>query len=216
LDKYGQLCTDALERISHQRTTASGAKKAAELARLSIRNTLELSIRNTRKDLLKSSSSSSLSSTAKDNKNKRPAESNAEIMSAALKKKRAVGNSGSSDPKNAMNENSIPAAVIGGSVTPSKKKKDDERPASTKKKDDERAAKCQAFVGRRVAKFFHKVIYFGRVNHWCPPDLNEEGIDLWRVYYDDNDLEDFDRSDLDKALARYAKYKAEDTKKKVA
>jgi hypothetical protein len=46
--------------------------------------------------------------------------------------------------------------------------------------------------------------------------LNEEGIDLWRVYYDDNDLEDFDRSDLDKALARYAKYKAEDTKKKVA
>jgi hypothetical protein len=53
----------------------------------------------------------------------------------------------------------------------------------------------QAFVGRRVAKYFNGEIFLGTVAKAIPDDEAESGF-YFHVNYDDDDSEDFDKSEL--------------------
>ena len=66
------------------------------------------------------------------------------------------------------------------------------------------------FVGRRVAKRFAGEVYFGTIVEFSPASDMAEGLDLWRVSYDDGDSEDYDEKDLEKYLKLYDRKKADD------
>ena len=54
---------------------------------------------------------------------------------------------------------------------------------------------------RRIAKLFEQGLYFGTVNYY------DNRRKLWRIDYDDNDSEDFDRQEIVKALQLYDREK---------
>ena len=69
---------------------------------------------------------------------------------------------------------------------------------------------CNSFDGRRVAKYFDDVLYFGVVQYWIEPDETEDGYDLWNVFYDDGDKEDYNHDDLMTALRVFRENEDED------
>jgi hypothetical protein len=66
------------------------------------------------------------------------------------------------------------------------------------------------FIGRRMAKFFSKDLFFGTV-YDCYED--EDMIRNWGVFYEDGDKEDMEWKAINKALALYEKHKAKDAKR---
>jgi len=72
------------------------------------------------------------------------------------------------------------------------------------------AMKKKSFAGRRVAKHFDGVLYFGTIEYWSPASMNEDNVDLWRVRYDDDDQEDYEKEDLDRYLSLYERNKKDD------
>ena len=68
---------------------------------------------------------------------------------------------------------------------------------------DNDAKVAEAFLGRRVAKYFHEEVYYGTVSRWLPAYENRDKVHLWHVVYDDGDQEDYEREELDTALNLY-------------
>jgi hypothetical protein len=70
------------------------------------------------------------------------------------------------------------------------------------------------FVTRRVARNFEVddrgrlEVYYATVTAYFPAEENEANADLWRIVYDDEDMEDFTKDELNKALKLYAKQKS--------
>ena len=50
--------------------------------------------------------------------------------------------------------------------------------------------KQHSWVGKRVAKMFDSAIYTGTITHWLPDSKTE--WELWRVQYEDGDMEELD------------------------
>lgn len=71
----------------------------------------------------------------------------------------------------------------------------------------------QSYVGRRVAKYFDVVLYYGSVREYTPPDLNDESVDLWNILYDDGDNEDLERKELDECFDLYRRNETGDPEK---
>jgi hypothetical protein len=63
------------------------------------------------------------------------------------------------------------------------------------------------FLGRRVAKFFGKDIFFGTINFISSED---KGDVWWHVLYDDNDEEDLDYRQLKIAILLYEQHEGKD------
>jgi hypothetical protein len=84
-------------------------------------------------------------------------------------------------------------------------------PPKSARKPPKSVPNDRGFVGRRVAKSFDDEWYLGTVTYWTPPDMSEEGIDLWRVVYDDDDQEDFELVEVKKYLGLYEEEKANGT-----
>lgn len=68
------------------------------------------------------------------------------------------------------------------------------------------------FIGRRVAKYFDEVLFFGTVDYIHKDE--EDDSQLWHVHYDDGDEEDFDYDQLKEALLLHEEMQAKDDKKR--
>jgi hypothetical protein len=65
------------------------------------------------------------------------------------------------------------------------------------------------FLGRRIAKYFERDLYFGTVDHITnEEDAGEE--EWWHILYDDGDEEDLDYLQLKEALILYEEHYKED------
>lgn len=125
---------------------------------------------------------------------------------ASLKRPRSPDQSPAATKKQATSfasDDDKPNAPVSSKVVTNEKPKD----ASDK---DAVAAECQAFEGRRVAKYFDGTLFYGTVDYWSPWDLNEKKVDLWGIKYDDGDQEDFEREEPEEYLELYGQFQAYD------
>lgn len=88
--------------------------------------------------------------------------------------------------------------VLGNSPS----KRADKRRATEEADPD--APRKRSYVGRRVAKYFDKQLYFGTISSWDPAAIVDEKIDLWKVDYDDDDSEDMEEWEVHSSLELYA------------
>jgi len=104
-------------------------------------------------------------------------------------------------------DGSITKTVFPEEQNNAKKRK---RPSLEKKSDDP-----QKFIGQRLAKYFddptdedpdNQVLYFGIIDNFSKENS------LWHIKYDDDDEEEFDYSEIRKAILLYAKSKSDDEK----
>jgi hypothetical protein len=59
------------------------------------------------------------------------------------------------------------------------------------------------YIDLRIAKVFRKGLFFGTIIEYSPSTENKEQTDLWRVEYDDGDVEDYDEKELVRFLKLY-------------
>lgn len=146
-----------------------------------------------------------------DNAKKAAENLGSHIPSVAARMKAAAEELAAASKRQADNE--LPSAVKAKRVrnTPDHAKPSPDRAAKpaiviTKKMV---LADPQAYVTRRVAKYFGKILYFGTVVYFIPPAENEdEG--LWHIQYDDGDNEDYYALELAKFLKLYSQHESED------
>ena len=67
-----------------------------------------------------------------------------------------------------------------------------------------------SYAGHRISKFFRQKLYFGTVDSFSPAVVNEDGVDLWLILYDDGDREDFEKAELVRHLRQYEQYQHQD------
>jgi len=90
------------------------------------------------------------------------------------------------DTKNSSSKRQATAAP---KVSPPKKSRKEKDPTS--------------YIGTRVAKLFDEDgLYFGEITGY---EDDEDGNGFWKILYDDNDEEEFDKNDLIKAVELYKK-----------
>jgi hypothetical protein len=102
---------------------------------------------------------------------------------------------------------------------PVEKTKIEKKKTPTKKKDSKRGREAlehgpksrdsKEFLGRRVAKFFGKEIFFGTIDFISRFDKEKV---WWHVLYDDNDQEDMDYRQLKVAILLYEQHEGKDPK----
>ena len=64
-------------------------------------------------------------------------------------------------------------------------------------------------MDQRVAKYFGDDLYLGSVSSFVPPVVTAGNVPLWRIQYDDGDVEDLNVEDLEKAMEMFRKYTEE-------
>jgi pantothenate kinase type III len=66
------------------------------------------------------------------------------------------------------------------------------------------------YIGRRIAKQFGDLWYFGTVDEHVAAKDSSDGIEFWRCVYDDGDREDYEVDDLEMLLEFYEEHKEDD------
>lgn len=84
---------------------------------------------------------------------------------------------------------------------------------------DADAPRKRNYVGQRVARYFGKKLYRGTISSWDPAAVVEDGVDLWKVEYEDGDGEDYEELEVNEGLKLYEQeekkqYEQEEKKKR--
>jgi hypothetical protein len=69
----------------------------------------------------------------------------------------------------------------------------------------------EALIGKRIAKFFEKELFFGTVESIVDDDTDET---WWHIHYDDDDSEDMGAHQVRAGLRLYDKYSSKDKRSK--
>jgi hypothetical protein len=83
--------------------------------------------------------------------------------------------------------------------------------------EEEEEIDPMVYVGQRIAKYFDDVLYFGTIKEFKPSQTKKKrDLDLWFVFYDDEDQEDLDKRQLLHHLKLYGLQKGQDPFPQVA
>ena len=60
------------------------------------------------------------------------------------------------------------------------------------------------YLGRNVKRYFDGYgLFLGRVTAFTPAAMNEDGVDLWTVVYEDDDEEQLTRDEVDESISLF-------------
>lgn len=102
--------------------------------------------------------------------------------------------------------------IVNDNIVKSTTKKTTKRQAA--EEADPETPHKRSYIGRRVAKYFGKELYFGTIASWDPAAIVDDKLDLWRVEYDDGDSEDFELFEVEEGQKLYQQEKKRDPKLK--